>query len=134
MPAPPSPPPEEVMFEANPKMFRQAPFLFVLSAVLVPLVVGLVILVIWWLNAKSQQLTVTDKRTIVRRGILSKHTNEVLHRDIRNVQVMQTFSQRLFGVGDIGISSAGQSDIEIAFRGLATPYRVRDLVDQHRAL
>ena len=125
---------EETLLEINPAMFRNHPFGFILSVILVVAGVGLVILGIWWLNKKAATLTVTNKRTIQRTGLISKQTTEVLHRDVRNIEINQSVFQRIFGVGSIGIASAGQSGIEIQFAGVRDPDGVKDLIDRYRDL
>ena len=125
---------EEIILELNPAMFRNNPLGFVLSVLLCAVGVGLIILGIWWLQTKAATLTVTNKRTIQRTGLLSKRTTEVLHRDVRNIQVSQSAFQRLFGVGTIGISSAGQAGVEILFAGVRDPENLQTAIDEHREL
>ena len=125
---------EEILLELNPAMFRNNPLGFILSALLIPVVVGAVILGIWWLNTKAATLTVSNKRSIQRTGLISKQTSEVLHRDVRNIEITQSVSQRLFGVGTIGIASAGQAGIEIQFKGVRDPDGVKALIDRYRDL
>ncbi len=124
---------ENILYESNPAMFRNRPFLFVICVVLIAAYgLGLVILFLWWFSNKGTVLTVTEERTILRRGIFSKSTNEVWHRDIRNVQLNQSFLQRIFNVGSIGLSSSGQSGVEIAIDGLPSPNKVKRLIDERR--
>jgi uncharacterized membrane protein YdbT with pleckstrin-like domain len=123
---------EVTLLVTNPAMFRESPMLFLIFVLLVPGGIGLVALGIWWLVTKAAVLTITDKRTIVRRGLLSKHTNEVLHRDIRNIRVSQSFLQRVFGVGKIEISSSGQGDVEIQFAGVRNVEAAKALIDKYR--
>jgi len=126
---------EETLLEINPAMFRNRPVAFLLSVILIAAAgVGLVILAIWWLNTKAATLTVTNKRTIQRTGLISKQTSEVLHRDVRNIEISQSVFQRIFGVGSIGIASAGQSGIEIQFAGVRDPDGVKNLIDRYREL
>lgn len=114
-------------------MFRNHPFLFILTVILIAAFgLGLVILLIWWLQTLGTKLTVTDERITLRKGILSKYTNEVFHTDIRNVQLDQSFFQRLFDVGTIAISTSGQEGIEISVPGIPHPQQVRDLIDEYR--
>jgi uncharacterized membrane protein YdbT with pleckstrin-like domain len=77
-------------------------------------------------------LTVTESKTTLRTGILSKNVNEVFHSDVRSIQVNQSLFQRIFGVGSIGISSAGQSSIEIVAAGIPDPNTVRELINANR--
>ena len=86
----------------------------------------------WYIKCLCATLTVTNMKTILRKGLLSKYTTEVWHRDVRNVQIQQSFFQRMFGVGRIMISSAGQGGIEIDFVGVPNPSRVKEMIDTHR--
>ena len=127
------PPKEEItLYEENPSMFRNRPVEFGVNCLLCFAGVGLVLFAIWWLKCKGTTLTVTDERVRLRKGILSKSITEVWHQDVRNVQLEQTFFQRIFGVGTIGISSAGQNEIEVNVSGIPDPERVKELIDQHR--
>ncbi len=124
---------EQKLYEAHPSMFKNNPVGFILSILLVfAYGLGLIILLIWWLKVIGTTLIVTNERVTLRKGILSKHTNEVYHTDIRNVQVSQGIFQRMFGVGTIGIATAGHGDIEIVVKGIPTPERVKSLIDQYR--
>jgi uncharacterized membrane protein YdbT with pleckstrin-like domain len=124
---------EQILYESHPAMFRSHPIAFILCLVLCAVGVGLVIFLFWALGCAATTLTVTDKRVILRKGLLSKYVNEVMNSDVRNIQVSQTFLQRLFGVGTIGISTAAQSGIEIEVVGIPHPDQVREIIDAHRA-
>ncbi len=126
---------EETLLELHPAMFRSNPLGFVISVLLIAAVgIGLLILGWWWLETRAAELTITNKRTTQRTGLISKNTTEVLHRDVRNIQVSQSALQRIFGVGSLGISSAGQAGIEIQFSGVVDPDSVKALIDRHRGL
>ena len=123
---------EVTLYDENPSMFRNRPVEFVFTVVLCVVLVGFIIFFMWWLRCKGTQLTITSERTRLRKGILSKSITEVWHQDVRNVQLNQTFFQRLLGVGSLGISSAGQAGLEISVSGIPNPEQVKDLIDQHR--
>ena len=123
---------EHTLYESHPSMFRNRPVEFVLTAILCLVVVGILMMFTWWFKSKGTTLTVTNKRTTLRRGILSKSITEVWHSDVRNVVLEQTFFQRIFGVGMIGISSAGQSGMEISVSGIPDPDKVKQLIDERR--
>lgn len=126
-------PEEKVLYHRHPSMFRNRPILFMLFVVLIPVYcLGLLLLLIWWIRDLGITLTVTDKRTTLRHGILSKSITEIWHRDVRNVLVSQSFFQRIFGVGAIGVSSAGGPGLEIQVAGMATPYKVKQIIDAGR--
>lgn len=123
---------EKVLYQSHPSMFRNQPVWFVLTVILSLVGVGLIIFAVWFVKCKATTLTVTQDRTRLRRGLLSKSITEVWHQDIRNVQLDQTFLQRIFDVGSIGISSAGQGGLEIFVSGIPQPDQVKDLIDRHR--
>lgn len=86
----------------------------------------------WTLLSRFSTLTVTDDRTIYREGIVSRDTSEVQHDDVRNIQLDQTFMQRLLNVGGIGISSSGQDDLEVVAKGLPHPKQIIDLIRENQ--
>jgi hypothetical protein len=145
-------PEEETLWTAHPAMFRKHPLWFVLCAglaaggvyglilawsggdpVLFPLSIAALAagggtLLVWWIAVLAFTLRVTTERTILRRGILARRTSEVRHDDVRNLQVDQSLWERLFNVGDIAISSAGQEGLEIVARGIPRPGQIVKLV------
>jgi Bacterial PH domain len=123
---------EQVLYSAHPAMFRNHPIGFILSLLLAPVGIGLVILLFWWLQVKATSLTVTDRRVSMRTGILSKNLNDIFHNDVRNIRINQTLFQRFFRTGSIGISSSGQSGIEIEVAGLPDPERIKGIIDRYR--
>lgn len=115
-------------------MFRNRPILFILFVLMILIYgVGLLFLLIWWIRDLGITLTVTDRRSTLRHGILSKSITEIWHKDVRNVVVSQSLFQRIFGVGMIGISSAGGIGVEIVAYGMPSPYKVKQIVDAGRS-
>jgi DNA-directed RNA polymerase subunit RPC12/RpoP len=88
----------------------------------------------WWVQTLSAALEITNKRTVAKRGLLSRSTSEVVHDNIRNVQVDQSFWERIWKVGSIGISSSGQDGIEIQMRKIPNPQKLRETIDLYRPL
>ncbi len=124
---------ERVLYSTHAAMVRSHPILFALCVLAIALYgLGLLLLLLWWLSCRATNLTVTDKRTILRTGLFSKHTSEVFHKDVRNIQVDQSLGQRVFGVGTISISTAAQSDFEIVVSGIPNPDGLRALIDAQR--
>ena len=125
---------EKTVYVANPSMWRNQPVWFVLGILLCFVGIGIPIMIVWWIRCRSVELTVTDKRTRLHRGWLSRSITEVWHRDVRNVQLHQTPLQRILNTGRIGVSSAGQDGIEIDVSGLQSPDKIKGIIDEHRAV
>ena len=122
---------EVVLYEEHPAMFRNHPFYFLICVLLIVVGVGIILLLYWWIQTLGTTLTVTNEQTTLRKGILAKYTNDVFHSNVRNIQVRQSFMQRVFNVGWIGISSAGQAGVEIEVNGMPDPQKVKQIIDDH---
>lgn len=96
------------------------------------LLVGLIIYLLEWIRVRSTQLVVTTHRTILVDGLFEKNTSEVHHDDVRNLQVKQTFAQRIFNTGDLELSSAAQGGIEIIAKGFPDPDEISKLIWSQR--
>ena len=123
---------EEVLLEVSPKLFGGNWFTHAFVLLLCIALVGFFVYFYEWLKMRDTRLIVTTRRTTLKEGILEKRTNEVRHADVRNVRVDQTFVQRLFGVGTLEVSSAGQGDVEIAIKGIPDPQDIAALIHEHR--
>ena len=100
-----------------------------------PVTLGAIALISWWwIDRLSASLEITTKRTVMHRGFFSKSSSEVVHDNIRNIQIDQTFLQRVMGVGRIGISSSGQDGIELQVNHLRKPDYLRQIIDLYRPL
>ncbi|MGH8543836.1 MAG: PH domain-containing protein [Gammaproteobacteria bacterium] len=121
----------DVLYQSNPPMFRNNPFGFVISVLLIPVFgIGILILLVWYISTKAQSLTVTSQDLLYEKGILSKSRSELRLTSIRSVRVHQTLFQRMFGTGDIEIFTAGDTP-EVTAKGMPDPNKVRELVGEH---
>ncbi|QEG39748.1 PH domain-containing protein [Roseimaritima ulvae] len=111
-------------------LIGQATLLTIVCLAALVVVAGVV--AYWWTDTRFTTLTVTDDRTIYQRGLISRETSEVQHDDVRNIQLDQSFLQRLLNVGGIGISSSGQDDLEVVAKRLPNPSRIIDLVRRNQ--
>ena len=123
---PPDAGPEQEVLVLRPSMLRAHPLLALLTLGIGPLVL--------WLRHLGERIHVTNKRTTLRRGLLSKSTTEVLHDHVRNIQIRQSFLNRVFDVGTVGISSAGQEGVEIIAQDIPHPERVKRTIDSYRPM
>lgn len=140
---------ERTLMSVHPAMFRQDPLWFTLYIILAAgglygsftwwmsdgttilsaiaffvALFALAMLFKWWLQCIYTTLSITSRRSVLRFGILSKRSTEVRHDDVRNLQIEQSMMERLFGVGDIAISSAGQDELEIHAIGIPQPEKI----------
>jgi hypothetical protein len=110
--------------------FLSGSAILVVSLVLLAVAAGT--LLVWWVQTRWTSLSITDERTLLTEGIISRETSEVRHRDIRNLRTDQSIVQRLLGVGTLAISSAGQDDFEITVRGVSRPDELASLIREQQ--
>lgn len=139
---------ETTLYETNPAIFRNHPLTSVFSIILILIgvwsladrwaialflfTIGGAALLVMWIHKMSITLTITNRRTILRTGILSKSILEVFHANVRNIQISQTLLQRILRIGGIVIASAAQAEFEIKVIGISHPYKIRELINQYR--
>jgi uncharacterized membrane protein YdbT with pleckstrin-like domain len=116
-----------VLYDAHPPMFKNHPFGFLLSIVLIPLGIGILILLWWHLQNKSSRLIISDNHVLYEKGLLSKERSEIDIDSVRTVKVKQSFFNRLFGTGIIELFTSGDHP-EIVARGMPDPNRVREII------
>lgn len=112
---------EPWLYDEHPAMLRAHPFLFLLLLISV---VGIVAIGIWWLMCKGERLALSEREVLLERGLLAKQRTEIALTSIRSVRVTQTLGQRLFGVGNVEMFSAGDL-AEIAIKSMPRPDRIR---------
>jgi hypothetical protein len=76
----------------------------------------------------STVLRIYPQRITVERGILSKCYQDFNPRDIRSIDVDQSFFQRLVGVGTLTLSTAATVEAAEELRSIPDPQGVRDLI------
>jgi uncharacterized membrane protein YdbT with pleckstrin-like domain len=150
---------EETVYKLKPSIWRSQPFTFLLYILLIlspaitaavayrygldartlalvsvlPCAFGCLMLIVWKLRCKSTELTITTRRCILRHGILGRYTTEIRHSDIRNIQVAQSFWQRICGVGHICISSEMEDEHDLEVSGIPHPDRVAETIRKLQA-
>lgn len=88
----------------------------------------------WWLQSRGSEIRVTSKRLIDTDGLFTRRVTEVLHRDIKRIELKQTFWQRLCGVGELSISADSHDGPEVFMANVPNPQKVREIIDAYRPL
>ncbi len=114
-------------YSEHPAMFRARPFAFIGSVILVPVGVGIIILLAWFMKCKATKLEIGGGEITLEEGLLSKDRTEVDMGTVRAVKVYQSFMNRLFGVGDVSVYTAGDEP-EIYAKGMPRPQEFRDII------
>ncbi len=70
----------------------------------------------------------TDARIIAKFGILRSVTTDIPLRRIQHIVMVRPPAERLFGIGSLGITTAGTGSVDLVWRGIEHPQRVLDTI------
>lgn len=117
----------EVLYEAHPSMIRMYPFGTVLAILLIPLGIGILILLWWWLTTKADKLTIKTDEIIWEHGLINKQYTEISMSSLRSVRVNQSLLQRILSAGNVEVYTAGD-DPELVIKGMPNPDKIREYI------
>ena len=84
--------------------------------------------IIAYFRRASTVLRILPERITLTRGLLSKCYRDYNPRDIRSIDIDQSFLQRLVGIGDITISTAATAEGTEQVKSIPDPKGVRDMI------
>jgi uncharacterized membrane protein YdbT with pleckstrin-like domain len=87
---------------------------------------GLLLLLKAWIHRMATEIVVTDRRVILNRGLLKRHTMEMNMTKIEMVDVKQSLWGRIWGYGTVEIHGTG-ADIE-PLEGIGSPLLIRNAI------
>ncbi len=98
------------------------------------LILGFAALVLTWLFALYELLRlkfieqgVTNKRVVLKKGIVSRRTEEMKLASIETVEINQGFWGRIFGYGTVRVTGKGISDV--VYKGIDDPMAVKRQIE-----
>jgi uncharacterized membrane protein YdbT with pleckstrin-like domain len=94
----------------------------------VPAGIGLAWVLAALVRRRSSEFAVTDRRIVLKVGVLTTHSVEILHARIESVAVNQGVGGRLFDYGSIVVTGSGGT--REVFDGIQSPLRFRNAVSE----
>jgi membrane protein YdbS with pleckstrin-like domain len=92
-----------------------------------------VLLLLWPLRFHARnrltKITILDDKLRYETGLLSKTTRTILVSRIQDLTVHQRFGQRIFGVGDLSIETAGEAS-RLTIPEIDRPQEIADHINQ----
>ena len=73
----------------------------------------------------------TDQQVVEETGILNKTLNTLHYQNITHSSLDQDFEERIFGVSDIDMDSAGESTTELRLNGVRNAPKYKEIIDNH---
>lgn len=91
------------------------------------------VLAIWeWLKLRSIEQGVTNKRVILKKGIISRKSEEMKITSIETVEIIQSVLGRIFGFGTVRVTGRGISDL--VFKSIDNPMDVKKKIESVEAV
>lgn len=99
---------------------------YLIGIPLIPLLgLGLLIIASAYLTRENTDYVITDKSVYKKTGIFSRSVSEVEYEKVQNTSFSVGVVGRYFGYGDVDISTAGGSGVEMSLDGVSDPQDVQ---------
>ncbi len=82
------------------------------------------------ITRQLQEYYVTDERVEIDWGLIGRSSKEIRIVDIRSIDVHQGGLLGFFGVGTVDFSSTASTSVEVRFKNVRRPHRIKELVRQ----
>ncbi|UWG50971.1 putative membrane protein, contains bPH2 (bacterial pleckstrin homology) domain [Halalkaliarchaeum sp. AArc-CO] len=119
---------EEVLWSSRPHRSSLVPALIV-GIPLSILLIGLVIILGAYLTYTNTNYVVTTSGLYKKTGILSRDVQKIGFDKVQNISYSQSAIGSYFGYGNVEVSTAGSSGVEMQFRSVPAPADVQELID-----
>ncbi len=117
-------PEKQLLAEVRPSWWGYFWYLFFFWLLIPPLIA--------YLKRGATVLRIYPERITVERGIFSKCYQDLNPRDIRSIDLDQSFFDRLVNIGDLTISTSATVDAAEQLRSIPDPKAVRELIIAQR--
>lgn len=126
-PIPPNPPgpTEQVIWEGSSSQVRNL-HIYLLCALFCWLIVPIVYALVKWIQLRCRRYEITTQRVRIRQGVFSKRTDELELYRVKDSIVLEPFWQRLFGLGNIVISTNDETTPTITLEALPNAGETRE--------
>jgi uncharacterized membrane protein YdbT with pleckstrin-like domain len=97
---------ETILHQGHISLWSMFPLIF-MGILLTPVGVGLVLLIVAYIRYKTTELAVTNKRVVVKTGLISRKIIEINIIKVESVEVEQSVMGRVFNFGALRIAGTG---------------------------
>lgn len=112
--------------------FSKIPMIIWMILALPTLGITLILAIYEWLKLRSLEQGTTNKRVILKSGIISRKTEEMRIGSIETVEIQQGIFGRMFGFGSVKVSGRGISDV--VFSKIDNPMAVKKSIENIEAI
>jgi len=122
---------EEVLWQGEPRIHSIIPALVIGVPLTLVFGIGILIMVGAYLNIKNTDFLVTSQGIYRKQGVMSRSVQKIGFDKIQNISFSQTALGNYFGYGNVEVSTAGGSGVEMKFNAIEDPKKVQELINEH---
>lgn len=120
---------EEVLWSGQPRKMSIVPAI-VAGVIMIPLFgIGLLIIASAYLTLENTDFVVTSDGLYKKTGIISRNVQKIGFDKVQNISFSQGVLGKHFDYGNVEISTAGGSGIEMSFNSIEDPKNVQELIN-----
>lgn len=124
-------PGEEVLWEGKPHKNSLYPSIAV-GILLIPAAgLGLLLIAFAYLDRENKNFLVTNQGVYRKSGIVSRRVKKIGFNKIQDTSYTQGYFGRMYNYGNLDITTAGGSQVEMKFQNISKPEKVQKLVNNH---
>jgi uncharacterized membrane protein YdbT with pleckstrin-like domain len=120
---------EQVLWEGQPRMKSIIPALIIGVPMIAFAGLGLLVMAGAYLNVKNTSFLVTNEGLYRKTGILSRSVQKIGFDTVQNISFSQGVLGNYFGYGNIEVSTAGGSGVEMRFNSIDNPREVENIIN-----
>ena len=91
--------------------------------------IGILIIAGAYLSVKNTKYVVSSEGLYVKKGVLSRSVQKIGFDKVQNISFSQGILGNYFGYGNIEISTAGGSGVEMRFRSIRNPKEIQQKIN-----
>lgn len=119
---------EKIVWDGQPRIKSIIPAVIIGLPTAV-LGIGIFIILGAYYSVKNTEYVVTDESLYVKKGVLSRSVQKIGFDKVQNISFSQGILGTHFGYGNIEISTAGGSGVEMRFRSIEEPKHVQEKIN-----
>ncbi|WP_226041092.1 PH domain-containing protein [Natrinema sp. DC36] len=120
---------EEIVWAGGPDRRTLIPA-FAIGIPLAIVLIGIVIIASEYLRVTNTHYVVTNRALYAKTGVLSRDVKRIEHEKVQDISYSQSALGAHFGYGNVEVSTAGGSGVEMAFKSVPDPKAVQRTISE----
>lgn len=121
---------EEILWQGSPRLKSIIPALVAGIPMIAAFGLGLLVIAGAYLNVKNTSFVVTDQGLYRKKGVLSRNVQKIGFGKVQNISFSQGVLGNYLNYGNIDISTAGGSGVEMRFNSIDNPREVEQIINR----